>query len=171
MRMRTLRAAWPAALVAMLFAAGTAPAWAELGGAPMQTPAGATIQKSAARAHAAAAASSTSSISAAASYTVRQTTLSTGTLVREYIGQNGSVFGVAWQGPRMPDVAALLGSYFPQAASAVEAARAARGGGRGPANVRQPNLVVHSAGHPGLFAGQAYLPQSLPSGVTGSDIQ
>jgi hypothetical protein len=167
--MRTLRAAWPAALVATLFAAGTAPAWAELGGAPMQTPAGATVNPSGAVAHAAVAASS--GTSTAASYTVRQTTLSTGTVVREYIAQNGAVFGVAWQGPRMPDVAALLGSYFPQAASAVEAARAARGGGRGPASVRQPNLVVHSGGHPGLFAGQAYLPQALPSGVTGSDIQ
>jgi hypothetical protein len=106
-----------------------------------------------------------------ANFTVRQTTLSSGTVVREYIGPDGTVFGIAWTGPRMPDLATLLGSYFPQATSAVDAQRAQRGGGRGPASVEQPGLVVHSGGHMGSFAGQAYLPQALPSNVTGSDIQ
>jgi hypothetical protein len=31
--------------------------------------------------------------------------------------------------------------------------------------------VVHSGGHMGAFAGQAWLPQALPAGVSGSDIQ
>ena len=166
MCIRSLRAALTAALVAGVLLSATAPARAELGGSPMPTPSGAIVNTLAPVARAA-----SSSAAAAANYTVRQTTLSSGTVVREYIGQNGTVFGIAWTGPRMPDLASLLGSYFPQVTSAVEAQRAQRGGGRGPASVEQSGLVVHSGGHMGLFAGQAYLPQALPAGVTGNDIE
>jgi hypothetical protein len=171
MSIRCTKAALPATLVATALVAAAAPVRAELGSAPMQTPAGATANAIAPVARAASAGIGTSGTAAAVSYSVKQTTLSSGTVVREYIGQDGTVFGIAWIGPRMPDVATLLGSYFAQVTSAVEAQRAQRGGGRGPARVEQPGLVVHSSGHPGLFAGQAYLPRALPAGVTGNDIQ
>ena len=173
MSIRSTKAALPATLVATALVAAAAPVRAELGSAPMQTPAGATANAiaPAARAASAGTGTGTSGRAAAVSYSVKQTTLSSGTVVREYIGQDGTVFGIAWIGPRMPDVATLLGSYFAQVTSAVEAQRAQRGGGRGPARVEQPGLVVHSSGHPGLFAGQAYLPRALPAGVTGNDIQ
>ena len=58
--------------------------------------------------------------------TVRQTALGSGTLVREYVSQDGTVFGAGWSGPRMPDLAELLGSYFPQYVVGVNAARDAR---------------------------------------------
>ena len=50
------------------------------------------------------------------------------------------------------------------------AARRARGS-RGPVSVNDASLVVHSGGHMGSFAGQAYLPEKLPAGVSGSDIK
>jgi hypothetical protein len=112
--------------------------------------------------------SATSSVTPA--YTVRQTTLATGTVVREYVSQAGTVFGVAWTGPQPPDLSALLGSYFPQYVAGVKASHAA-GTVRGPGIVEQAGLVVHSGGHMGAFSGQAWLPQALPAGVSADDIQ
>jgi hypothetical protein len=116
-------------------------------------------------------ASSASSTSSASSYTVRTTTFGTGTAVREYLTTDGTVFGIAWNGPQMPNLSDLLGSYFSQYVDGVSAVRAARGHARGPVAVEQSGLVVHSGGHMGGFSGQAWLPSALPSGVSGSDIQ
>ncbi|WP_233851731.1 DUF2844 domain-containing protein [Paraburkholderia sp. HD33-4] len=115
------------------------------------------------------AASSTSS--ASASYTVRETTFGNGTVVREYLGASGAVFGIAWHGPQMPDLSDLLGSYFPQYVAGVKAVRAARGNARGPVAVDDSGIVVRSGGHMGAFSGVAWLPSALPAGVSGSDIQ
>lgn len=117
----------------------------------------------------ASAASSASATGGSAAYSVKQTTLANGTVVREYLSQAGTVFGVAWSGPQPPDLAALLGSYFPQYVSGVEANRAR--GVRGSGTVDNSGLVVHSGGHMGAFSGQAWLPQALPAGVSTSDIQ
>nr|WP_224039129.1 DUF2844 domain-containing protein [Paraburkholderia unamae] len=161
------------------------PACAALGGAPMTTPAGATTSTLSAASAAAAqgnasavarqavqsAASGASSASSASSaYTVQQTTLANGTVVREYLTQAGTVFGVAWSGPQPPDLATLLGSYFPQYTAGVKASHAA-GLVRGPGVVENSNVVVHSGGHMGAFSGQAWLPQALPAGVSATDIQ
>ena len=124
-----------------------------------------TVMHQAAQASAASSASATG----ASAYTVKQTTLANGTVVREYVSQAGTVFGVAWNGPQPPDLAALLGSYFPQYVAGVEANRAK--GMRGFGAVDNSGLVVHSGGHMGAFSGQAWLPQALPAGVSTSDIQ
>lgn len=160
------------------------PASAALGGAPMATPPGASVtapntaigaagQGAAStvmrQATQTSAASSGSSTSGAAAYTVRQTTLANGTIVREYLSQAGTVFGIAWSGPQLPDLSTLLGSYFPQYVASVEANRAR--GVRGSGAVDSSGLVVHSGGHMGAFSGQAWLPQALPAGVSASDIQ
>jgi hypothetical protein len=148
-------------------------AYAALGGSPMTPPAGASVNSqavsSAAVAHAAASGAAAAA-STPSSYTVRATTLGNGTVVREYLAQDGTVFGLAWNGPQMPNLNDLLGTYFPQYLAGVQAARAVRGG-HGPVAVDQDGLVVHSGGHMGAFAGQAWLPQALPAGVSGSDIQ
>ncbi|WP_153099099.1 DUF2844 domain-containing protein [Paraburkholderia hayleyella] len=151
------------------------PVWAELGGSPMALSAGATsvnLPSPAKRvASVAAHAAGTSAPQAAASFTVRETTLATGTVVREYIGASDTVFGLSWSGPRMPDLRSLLGQYFPQYVAEVEAMRAQRGGGLGPALVDLKGLVVHSGGHMGAFSGQAWVPQALPAGFSSAAIQ
>ena len=147
----------------------------------MPTPAGASVSTlSAASAAAATGNASTvaraavqnaaSSASATPAYTVQQTTLANGTVVREYLSQAGTVFGVAWMGPQPPNLATLLGGYFPQYVSGVKASHAA-GLVRGPGVVESPGLVVRSGGHMGHFSGQAWLPQALPAGVSAEDIQ
>jgi hypothetical protein len=158
-----------AIVAGVLSVCAAAPAYAVLGGEPMSAPQGATSAKAVARAAVASGASNASAASAT-NYTVRSTTLASGTVVNEYLSAEGTVFGIAWHGPRVPDLAGLLGSYFPQYQQGLKAQRAARGG-RGPVSVQDSGLVVDSGGHMGAFAGHAYLPQSLPAGVSASDIQ
>ncbi len=157
-------------------------AYAGLGGAPMTPPTGASVSSrvvqpggSATAAQSvmrsASSAASSTSASTSSSYTVRETTFGSGTIVREYLATDGTVFGIAWRGPQMPDLSDLLGSYFSQYVDGVKAVRAARGNARGPVAVEQSGLVVRSGGHMGGFSGQAWLPSALPAGVSGSDIQ
>lgn len=99
-------------------------------------------------------------------YTLHEMQTPTGTVVREYISPAGVVFGVAWQGPAMPDLRQLLGSYFDRYVDAVAQRKA-----RGPAVIELPGLVVHSGGHMRAFVGRAYIPEALPQGVTADSIR
>lgn len=169
MSIRLIRTLVPAALAFCGTLGVATPACAALGGAPMATPSGA-VAKSVSPVARAASSPNASSVSASANYTVKETTFASGTVVHEYVGTDGNVFGITWRGPFMPDLSALLGTYFPQYKSAVEAQRAQRTG-RGPVAVELSGLVVHSLGHMGAYFGQAYLPAALPSGVSADDIQ
>ena len=166
LRRATALASLAAGLTLSLLA--VSPAYAVLGGAPMTPPADATVSN--AVSHAAVSAVASAAGATASSYTVRTTTLAVGTVVNEYVGSDGVVFGIAWQGPRIPDLPTLLGSYFPQYVQGIQNQRA-NGGGRGPVSVAGSALVVRSGGHMGAFSGQAWLPPALPAGVSGSDIQ
>lgn len=100
-------------------------------------------------------------------FTVHEIQAPSGTLIKEYISAQGQVFAVAWQGPLMPDLQQLLGSYFDEYKTAARAKRT----GRGSVQVRRPGLVVQSGGHMRAFSGRAYIPQLLPTGVTADDIK
>jgi len=167
MSKRTMRAVACAALSYGVLGVA-APALAALGGTPTPPPAGAV--SSSVLTSVAHFASGASGSSSAAPYTVTQTTFATGTTVREYVSAAGAVFGIAWSGPTMPNLSVLLGTYFTQFDSARVALRTEHPG-RGPLDLELPGLVVRSGGHMGSFSGQAYLPQSLPAGVTADDIQ
>jgi hypothetical protein len=170
----------------MLGAASTAQA--ALGGSPMATPQGASVTTSAASATTGTAtmrnevtsgasaamsgSSGTSGAAGAANYTVRSTTLGTGTVVREYVSASGQVFGVFWDGRFMPKLSDIFGpQYYQQYVDGASAAQAAHGVARGPSTVEQDGLVVHSGGHMGHFVGNAYVPALLPPGVTSDDIR
>jgi Protein of unknown function (DUF2844) len=100
-------------------------------------------------------------------YDVHELTLASGTVVREFVGPGGTVFGVAWQGPIKPDLEQLLGTGFPRL---VAAARVPHGDHRSLA-VRAPDLVVESGGRMRNFAGRAYLPALVPASVSVADIR
>ncbi|WP_027801628.1 DUF2844 domain-containing protein [Paraburkholderia dilworthii] len=117
-----------------------------------------TVDSDQARMHAVARTASTQN-----AYSVQLMTLPSGTLVREYVAANGIVFGVAWEGPTLPDLKTVLGSSF----DAYVAGSAARRGT--PLAVSSSDLVVYSGGHLRAFSGYAYLPQALPAGV-GPDV-
>ena len=100
-------------------------------------------------------------------YTMHELAIASGTTVREYVAPTGVVFAVAWQGPTMPDLRQLLGTHFAQYVDAVAARRPVRG----PVSIRLPGLVVQSGGHMRAFAGKAYVPESLPQGVSPDDVR
>jgi hypothetical protein len=174
-------------------------AHAALGGSPMTTPQGASVTTSGPSAtlgtsatpgtsgtsgpsatatmrnaitSGASAASSSSGASGAASYTVRSTTLATGTVVREYVDGNSQVFAACWKGPAYPNISDIFGAdYYQQYVDGARAARATRGAARGPSTVEQGGLVVRAGGHMGSYIGCGYLPALMPPGVTANDIR
>jgi hypothetical protein len=105
---------------------------------------------------------------ATGAYTVHETTLSTGTVVRQYVSAVGVVFAVSWSGPFKPDLRQLLGPHFDTMNARQQGQVHA---GRPFVNQQNSDLVIESGGHPRSFAGRAYLPAALPPGVAVSEIQ
>jgi Protein of unknown function (DUF2844) len=103
-------------------------------------------------------------------YSIHEITAPTGTVVREYVSPDGRVFGISWQGPFVPDLRQLLGDYFLRYSEATKIQRE-KHVGRQPLNIREPKLVVQTAGHPRSYFGRAYDPELLPAGVSADDVQ
>lgn len=100
-------------------------------------------------------------------YSVKQLRSADGRTVREYVSPAGLVFGVAWQGPTMPDLRQLLGAYFGHLQQAVQSRRQKRG----PLMVRTSDFVLESGGHMRSFHGLAYVPSLLPVNVPAEVVQ
>lgn len=97
-------------------------------------------------------------------FTVFHATTPEGVKVRQFVSANGVVFAVAWDGPVLPDMETLLGRHFPKYQAALQQrTRQVR--------VESPTLSLESGGMMRAFVGRAYLPDQLPVGVTGADIQ
>ena len=105
------------------------------------------------------------------SYSFHELQSPTGVVVREYYGTDGTVFGVAWQGPWPPDMRQLLGQYFEQFQRANDVRRTAARRARGVVVVNDGSLVVQISGHARSFSGFAYAPGLLPQGVQPSVIR
>jgi hypothetical protein len=92
------------------------------------------------------------------------------TVVREFISSDGRVFGVAWQGPFIPNMQQILGTYFQQYSAAAKEAKS-KYAGRRPMNIQQPGLVVQTSGHMRAYWGRAYVPDMVPQGVSAEEIR
>ena len=101
-------------------------------------------------------------------YVVRETTLATGTRVREFVSGSGVVFAVAWDGPFLPDLKALLGKYF--ANMLAESGRTPKAG-RSRIAMSGSEVVINSGGHMRAFEGSAWLPAEFPPGFTADDVR
>ncbi|WP_235914254.1 DUF2844 domain-containing protein [Rugamonas rivuli] len=101
-------------------------------------------------------------------YTVSQSTLDSGTVVREYMNAEGVVFAVSWNGPALPDLRTLLGDKF-----AVLTSTAAKRpkAGHSQLAVEQQDVVIVSGGHMRAYAGHAWIPGTLPAGFDTSVIE
>jgi len=95
-------------------------------------------------------------------YELHQISAPDGTVVREYVSPEGTVFGVSWQGPVMPNLSQLLGSYVSDFQHASQSTHPRRG----PLMVRNDRVVIESGGHMRAFHGRAYLPSLLPNNLT-----
>jgi hypothetical protein len=101
-----------------------------------------------------------------ASYRLHEIQLPSGTLVREFVGSDGKVFAVAWNGPTVPNLRQTLGQYFDNYVAAAKAKHA----GHHHLQIQQSDLVVQASGHMRAFSGRAYLPQAVPAGVSIGDL-
>lgn len=151
-------------LLGLVLAASTGGVLATLGQAPSTLPAASTsTPTSGARM------SATSSTVRSSLYTVHEVQLENGTSVREYATPAGLVFAVAWHGPVLPDLSALLGDYFDIFKSETDQVR--QMGRRGSSvNIQRDGLVVRSNGRMRNFFGSAYAPDLIPVGVSIKDV-
>ena len=101
-------------------------------------------------------------------YTVSQSTLDSGTVVREYSDPAGKVFAVSWRGPTLPDLRTLLGDKFAVMASA--AGKRAQAG-HSQLALDQSDVVLVSNGHMRSFVGHAWIPSALPPGFDTATIE
>jgi hypothetical protein len=145
-------------LAAWLVLAGSSRALAELGGNVTTVDSDQQQMQGAKRA-----------VRNAQSYSAHEFRAQSGTVVREFVSPGGKVFGVAWQGPRIPDLRQLLGSYYAEFERATTEARSIRH--RGPLVIQEPGLVVQSGGHMRAYTGRAYAPDLLPEGVRAEEIR
>jgi hypothetical protein len=100
-------------------------------------------------------------------YLLHEIQVPTGTVVREFSSPAGTIFGVAWEGPFLPDLQQLLGASYD---SYIQAARK-KPLGRGPLLLHLPDLVFESSGHPRSFHGRAYVPRLWPENVLADGIR
>jgi len=144
------------ALGAVLLAGSvTLPAFAALGGDAASVDTDAAKMKGQARA------------TAVAGYTVKEITLPSGTVVREYVSAEGKVFAVTWSGMSQPDLQQTLGTYFEQYKAAATAPHA----GHHHLTIHQPDLVLMSGRHMRAWTGKAYVPALLPPDFSVDDIR
>lgn len=99
-------------------------------------------------------------------YGVTELQSPSGTVVREYVSPAGTVFGVTWQGPALPDLRQVLGTYFDTYVQTLSARRR-----RGPRIIRAPGLVVQVGGHQRAFRGRVFVPNLVPAGVGEEEMQ
>jgi hypothetical protein len=145
-----------ALLVGWVLASTAIPASASLGG-------GAASIESDASAMAGKISASPQKQEESSTYSIASFVTGNGVTVREYSAHTGSVFGVAWQGRRPPDLSVLLGSYYPEYVAATSAPQAPVALHH--AVIVGPNSVVFLGGHMGHLTGRAYVPNLVPSGV------
>ena len=91
-----------------------------------------------------------------------------GSRITEYVGPDGRVYAVSWQGGLKPDLAALLGRHY-AAYQAGVAGSAANPSGRRvmrrTMEIRQGDLVVRERTNLNLHAGIAYLASQVPAEI------
>jgi Protein of unknown function (DUF2844) len=102
-----------------------------------------------------------------AGYRVQEIQLPSGTVVREFVGSDGKVFAVAWNGPTVPNLRQTLGQYFDNFVAAAQVKHA----DHHHLQIQQSDLVVQAGGHMRAFSGRAYLPQAVPAGVSIGDLR
>ena len=104
-------------------------------------------------------------VSVTSAYSVHEIETPSGTLVREYVSAAGKVFGVAWRGPRMPDLEQTLGVYFKQYSEAPRTADHKHFA------LTAPGLVMQSSARMHAYSGRAYVPELMPQNVSATDIK
>jgi hypothetical protein len=109
------------------------------------------------------------SVSQGRDYAIHQIQSPAGTEVDEYVSSAGTVFAVSWHGMFAPDMQQILGTYFQQYVTALQAQPHRYG--HPPLNIQADGLVIQTGGHIRAHFGRAYLPSQLPESMTADQIR
>lgn len=93
-----------------------------------------------------------------------------GIKLREFTDSEGRVFAIKWQGNTHPDLAPLLGTYYPEFEQTAKSRSKPRIRTANSSMVGK-NVTVEKYGHLRNAQGRAYLPKFFPPGVSLNDIQ
>jgi hypothetical protein len=85
-------------------------------------------------------------------------TLPSGVVVHQYVA-GGTVYAIAWSGPRPPNLRELLGSYFSKLSGA------SGGSSHHRMSISGADFRVETMAHRGSFSGRAWVPSLVPAGV------
>ena len=107
----------------------------------------------------------TRSVTQAQAYALHEIRTPENNVIHEYISPDGKVFAVSYTGKMLGESNAILSAYSRQIARAMVAVRNGKHRG-GPVNIELPGLVYHATGHMRSYMIRAYLPDSVPQGVT-----
>jgi hypothetical protein len=141
-----------AALILLVFIFGQVAAWATLGQSEASVTSDELKMKSEHR------------VQTLQNYKVHELTNANGTIVREYVSPQGSVFGITWQGRTTPDMNQLLGTYVNnlQTAAPAQTKIIPRRG----MSVKTNDFVYSNFCHLRRCQGSAYVPSLIPSNVS-----
>jgi len=110
----------------------------------------------------------TDTVTSTVLYDMHEAESPTGVRVRQYVDRaSGKVFALTWQGPRLPDVNALLGAY----ASRYQAAAKEHHGSHHALSIDDPDLKVSVLRLQRGWQGDAYLPNAIPQGVNRAELR
>jgi hypothetical protein len=99
---------------------------------------------------------------------VHEITTDNGLRLREFVNRDGIVYGITWNGPVLPDLRQLLGSFFEEYIRATAQSHAEL---RRPRRYASSTLVFERYGHMRAYGGLAYLPAALPAGTAPRELQ
>jgi hypothetical protein len=97
--------------------------------------------------------------------TTHEITLVDGSGIKEYVNAAGQVFAVSWRTRLKPNLELLLGAHYADLSAAAIEVPSGVSGMKRRRSVRLANLVVHQSGRMNAFAGIAYVPALVPTGV------
>ena len=95
---------------------------------------------------------------------LRQTVVTPQNVTITEFSRGGIVFALRWDGPIIPDQSQLLGNYFPEYATAMQARNPRMR--NAPVLIQSNTLIVHVQGHMRSFSGSAYAPSLVPAGLS-----
>jgi hypothetical protein len=100
-------------------------------------------------------------------FAIHELALPTGTTVREFVGDSGKVFAVAWSGGFRPNLRDVMGSHYDRYIAATRGRRVARGIAR----TELPGMVVVMGGYLRNSFGYVLLTDLMPAGLLPEDLR
>jgi Protein of unknown function (DUF2844) len=102
-----------------------------------------------------------------ANYDLHEIKAATGTMVREYVSRQGTVFAVTWEGHTTPDLEQLLGSSYSRYLAEARTHRS----GHHLLSINTPDLVASVVRLQRSSIGHVHLPALVPAGVAVADLR